>query len=143
MACEFGSFSIFTENKNQYELIERIAAKIGVERQLLSIKPMCLNAANARATLLRGIEKALQEGAAVAILDKVDALELVSSIRHKLKMPILHPLFIAVKMAEAFHSLGLSHSKLAYPKPILPDYHVERLKKLKDISERNFFLYTN
>jgi hypothetical protein len=39
---------------------------------------------------------------------------------------------MALKMSEALHTLQLSHSKLAFPKPFLPDHHEKRLGKLKE-----------
>ncbi|MEE8569675.1 MAG: hypothetical protein V3S97_01595 [Candidatus Bathyarchaeia archaeon] len=44
-------------------------------------------------------------------------LQAHAEFEKRLGIPVLDPASLAVKMAEVMVSLGLSHSKVAYPKP--------------------------
>jgi hypothetical protein len=68
-------------------------------------------------------------------------MELLKEYQSKLRIPLITPVPAAIKMAEALQSLSLTHSKRAYPRPVLPTYHVQRLKKLENSPKDNMFLY--
>ena len=133
-------FSIITYDKRVYHLIEKMVRKIGVEKQLLSIRS--INKETRFEKLLEEVNKVVMEGAKTVIVGEFDAQELIQSVQPNVKVPILDPSSIALKMAEVLHSLNLSHSKLSYPKPVLPPHHKMRIERLKKPIPRSCaFLY--
>jgi len=141
LATLLGKFSIITYDKGKHHLIERMIRKIGIEKQLLSIRSV--NKETKVEKLLEEVNKAITEGDETIIMDKPDARELIQLIQPGVNVPVLDSLFIALKMAEVLHSLNLSHSKLSYPKPVLPAHHKMRLEGLKkSIPKSCSFLYS-
>jgi allantoin racemase len=142
LACRLGSkFSILNHDKRVIPLIEKIARKLGVEKQLLSVKVISKEAKGEEKKLLEKVKQVIEEGAEAVIVDGDDTQEPILSIKSDVKVPLFEPLLTALKIAEALHSLKLSHSKLAYPKPALPAYHKERIEKLEEIPRDCMFLY--
>lgn len=142
----FGNkFSVVTNNKQSISIIETIARKSDIEKRLLSVKYVGIQAE--KKEVLEQIENAVKEGAETVIMGVVESQELIQSIPLDVKVPVLDPLPIALKMAEVLHALKLSHSKILYPIPALPDYHRQRLEKLeeskqvKEKLETSMFLY--
>jgi allantoin racemase len=91
--------------------------------------------------LIEELKSAIEGGADVIILGGNDAFDIVRSIRSRVGTTILDPMSAALKMAEVLHSMGLSHSKLSYPRPILPRYHKKRLEGLTRKPKGSLFLY--
>lgn len=147
LTCMLGMrFSVILYDGRVQPLIEKNVRKIGLEKRFLSVRSMDKQA-NGKwskldsAKLFHEIEKAVDEGAQAIIVDEAAAFEINQSIQKKVKVPILNPLSVALKMAEVFHSINLSHSKLCYPKPILPQYHKRRLVRLNRKPIQSLFLY--
>ena len=147
LACMGGiRFSITIFDRRVQRLIEKNVRKMGIETRLQSIKYVVRQAKEKwlkrdSMKLFREAEKAIEEGAEAIIVGEADAFEMIQSIGKNVNFLILDPLSVALKMAEVFHSINLSHSKLSYPKPILPEYHKKRLKRLKRKPIQNVFLY--
>lgn len=146
LACMLGKkFSIVTYDSNQ--ILEKIVRKKGIERKIIDYLPIYPGVKKRKDLELNSvkvfdkIKKAVEKGAEVIILGGADVFDTVHLIRQKTKIIILDPLSIAIKMAEVFHSVGLSHSKLSYPMPVLPTYHKRRLERLKKKPVPNQFLY--
>jgi len=147
LACMLGEkFSIILNDARVQPLIEKNVRKIGLEKRFLSIRSMGKRAKRKWSKqdskkLFHEIEKAVDEGAEAIIVDEAAAFEINKSIRKNVKVSILNPLSVALKMAEVFHSINLSHSKLCYPRPVLPQYHKKRLERLKRKPIQSLFLY--
>jgi len=142
IACMLGKrFSIITYDKQVIPIIENIVRKIGIERKLVSIMTTSKEVWDEK-EMYENIRKAIANGAEVVIVGGDIVQNPIPSIQTDIKVPIINPLVTALKMAEALCSLGLSHSKLAYPKPVLPTYHKERIKKLEEIPKDCMFLYS-
>jgi allantoin racemase len=74
-----------------------------------------------------GVEsmKAINEdGADLIILGCTGMIGMAQELQKKLGIPVIDPTAAALKMAESIVDLGLSHSKLVYPKPS------EKLRKM-------------
>ena len=147
LACMLGMrFSIILYDGRVQPLIEKNVRKIGLEKRFLSVRSMGKQAKGKwskldSAKLFHEIEKTVEEGAEAIIVDEAAAFKVNHSIRKNVKVLILNPLSVALKMAEVFHSINLSQSKLCYPKPILPQYHKKRLERLKRKPIQSLFLY--
>jgi len=142
VACMLGKkFSILNNDKRVHVALEKTARKIGVEKQLLSIRS--LNGELEDEKLVSEIHKVIAEGAETLIVGEVNNPELFELVHSNVRIPILDPLCAALKIAEALHSLKLSHSKLSYPNPALPAYHKARIKKLTKTLRQSMFLYEN
>jgi len=68
-------------------------------------------------TLLENGKKALAEGAQVLILGCTGLHGLGKRLQEALGVPVLEGEGLALSLAQMFVDVGLSHSKLAYPKP--------------------------
>ena len=85
----------------------------------------------------------VEEGAASLIYAGKDGLRVTRVLKEALEIQILEPYSVALKTLEAMHSLGLSHSKIYYPYPELPDYHIERINKIEKVPKDCMFIYKN
>ncbi len=147
LACMLGMrFSIILYDGRVQQLLEKNVRKIGLEKRFLSIRSMGKKAKRKWSKqdfekLFHEIEKAVEEGAEAIIVDEAAAFKINQSVRKNVKVPILNPLSVALRLAEVFYSINLSHSKLCYPKPILPQYHKKRLERLKRKPKQSLFLY--
>ncbi len=147
LACMLGMrFSIILYDGRVQPLIEKNVRKVGLEKIFLSIRSIGKEAKRKSSKLdsmklFHEIEKAVEEGAETIIVDESAAFKINQSIRKNVKVPILNPLCVALKMAEVFYSINLSHSKLCYPKPVLPQYHKRRLERLERKPIKSLFLY--
>lgn len=147
LGCMLGMrLSIILYDGQVQPLIEKNVRKIGIEKRFLSIRSMGKKAKRKWSKqdsekLFHEIEKAVEEGAEAIIVDEAAAFEINNSIRKNVKVSILNPLSVALKMAEVLHSVNLSHSKLCYPRPVLPQYHKKRLERLKRKPIQSLFLY--
>ena len=147
LACMQGRrFSIILYDRQVQLLIEKNVRKIGLEKRLLSIRFIGKKTKRKwskldSVKLFHEIEKAVEEGAEGIIVGETDAFKMIQSTRKNVDVFILDPLSVALKMAEVFHNINLRHSKLSYPKPILPQYHKKRLKRLRRKPIQSLFLY--
>jgi allantoin racemase len=141
LACEYGDFSILTQNIKTLKLKQRIVRKLGIAQKIVSMRCLNENPKSSNIGLLEEIEEERKNGADAIVLDRLDSMELLKRYQSELRIPLITPVPAAIKMAEALHSLALTHSRRAYPRPVLPPYHVQRLKKLRNTPKDNMFLY--
>jgi allantoin racemase len=70
--------------------------------------------------LLEHGKKCIEDGAEVIILGSTTMHQAHSFLAEKLPVPVINPGPISYKMTEAILSAGLTHSRAAYPSPIVP-----------------------
>jgi allantoin racemase len=141
LACEYGNISIFIENVKALLLKQRIVRKLGVGQKVVSIRCLSEYHEASNAGLLDEMNEEVKKGADAIVLDMRSSKELFERLPSELPVPLISPYPAAIRMAEALCTLSLVHSKLAYPRPVLPKYHSERLRKLSDAPHGNMFLY--
>ena len=141
LACEYGDFSILTQKTKTLKLKQRIVRKLGIAQKIVSMRCLNEDPKSSNIGLLEEIEEERKNGADAIVLDTSNSMELLKEYQSKLRIPLITPVPAAIKMAEALHSLALTHSRRAYPRPVLPPYHVQRLKKLRNTPKDNMFLY--
>ena len=124
MATFLGNrFSIVTL-KGIMSIVDKNARLLGLSGRVASIRPLNLPVSSIEARceeterrVFHEAEKAIKEdGADVVVLGCTGMTGLHESITEKLKVPVVDPTQAALKMAEIFIEMGLSHSKLDYPK---------------------------
>lgn len=143
LSCLLGmKIAVFTYNAQSIKLIERIVMKKGLEKRVLWFYPFKKASLKSNLdNLVHQIQKVVSMGAQVVIIDEIDDYEIFESLRLKTECTVLDPAFATLKVAETLHSVGLSHSKLSYPKPLLPEYHKKRLEGLVRKPTKSMFLY--
>lgn len=130
-------FSIITITDALTPLFYRNLRSIGVESNLASIRSVNIpvlklheNIERTREALLREAKKAVEnDGAHVIILGCTGMTGMAQWLRQKLNLPVIDGLEAAIKLAEVLVDMGLSHSKLTYPKP--PVKEIRGVYKLK------------
>jgi allantoin racemase len=135
MASVLGrTFGIVTMWKQWFPLYERVLADIGLADRCAGIRSIDVTPDNR--TLLAGKDHALPLllGAAKALVeeDGADVICLGSTTMHEahhhlqenLGVPVINPGPVSYFIAEALVALGLTHSRSAYPSPLVPKPHV-------------------
>jgi allantoin racemase len=91
-----------------------------------------------------GVVQELQEsGVDVLVPCSLQVCAILEAWKREIKMRVLNPLEISLRTAEMLCSIGLSHSKLAYPTPVIPRYTFERLRRAGQLSDLRLLLYEN
>jgi allantoin racemase len=135
-ACLLGKkFSILSMWDQWRWLYEKVLTEQGLQHRLASIRSIGVRPDTA--ALLAGKEdfvfpllaeqakKALEEdGADVLILGSTTMHQAHLFLEREMPVPVLNPGLIAFKACEMLVSLGLSHSKVAYPSPEKLSDHV-------------------
>jgi allantoin racemase len=109
----------------QRAFIERKVWELGLGSRLASVRSLGIpvievrnNLKKAFSLLEKECKKAVEkDGADVIIFSCMALFGAARSLMEKLKVPIVDPALAALKMAETFVSLGLTHSKISYPFP--------------------------
>lgn len=70
--------------------------------------------------LLETCQKCIDDGAEVIILGSTTMHEAQAYLAERLPIPVINPGPLSYKLAETFLALGLTHSKLAYVPPTVP-----------------------
>lgn len=142
LASRLGSdFSVINNDPNEKDLIKRVARKIGVESHLLSVNSLNGKRLRDEGPIIEEARTLVEEGATSLIYAGKEGLRVTRMLKETLEIQILEPFSVALKISEAMHSLGLSHSKVSYPHPELPDYHVERIRQIEKVPKDCMFLY--
>lgn len=118
-------FSVVTVLKSVGGLIEENARISGLSGKLASVRAVDIpvlelhgNNEKTAVALFEEGKKALEEdGAEVIILGCTGMTGMAERLSKELGVQVIDPLPTAVKLAETLVSLGLSHSKLAFPLP--------------------------
>jgi allantoin racemase len=109
----------------QKAFMERKVWELGLGPRLASIRSLEIPVLQVRKNLTKTFlllekecERAVRkDGADVIIFSCMALFGAAKSLMEKLKIPIVDPALAALKMAETFVSLGLTHSKISYPFP--------------------------
>lgn len=123
MLC--AKFSVVTILKNVVPLFHELTKKYGVTDKVVSVRCIDVpvlelekNIEKVRSLLLSESKQAVEnDGAEAIVLGCTGMIGLAEEIRQKLGVPVVDPAPTALKMAEAMIKLGVSHSKITYPKP--------------------------
>ena len=118
-------FSIVTVLENVVGMLEERVAACGMADKLASIRTIGMRVEDARDDQALALQKVAQaarsciqeDGAQVVILGCGSLSILAHEIQTQLGVPVLNPLLVSLKTAEAMLGASLTHSKLAYPLP--------------------------
>jgi allantoin racemase len=116
-------FSVLTV-ASAYQRCKKLAGEYGLDRQCASVrvvehaeeKEAVSVFASALATARRCID---EDGADVLCLNFALENDLSKPLTNALPVPAVDPTALGYKLAEAFLDLGLSHSRRAYPEPLI------------------------
>ena len=131
-AMQLGSrFSVVTMWKQWFQLYEKTAGELGIRNHVASIRSIDVVPDNQ--ALLADKEEdifplLLAEAEAAIAEDGADVILLGSTTMHQahqflsasLDVPVINPGPLTYKLIEAMLGLGLSHSRAAYPAPLVP-----------------------
>ncbi|MBS7644760.1 MAG: AroM family protein [Candidatus Bathyarchaeia archaeon] len=117
-------FSVITVLSNTVDVIRsniiasqlqgRLASVRSAEIPVLELKDQ----ERAKASILREARKAIEEdGADVIVLGCTGMAKLAKEIQEELGVPVVEPATAAIKLAEIFIQMGLSHSKISFKTP--------------------------
>ncbi|MGC8849072.1 MAG: aspartate/glutamate racemase family protein, partial [Candidatus Bathyarchaeia archaeon] len=96
------------------QLQGRLASVRSAEIPVLELK----DHERAKASILREARKAIEEdGADVIVLGCTGMAKLAEEIQKELGVPVVEPATAAIKLAEIFVQMGLSHSKISFKTP--------------------------
>ena len=121
-------FSILTMWRRWFSLYEKTMAEYGTRPYCASIRSIDVRPDQEQ--LLAGKEEVVfaaleeqgrlaidEDGADVILIGSTTMHQAVEHLRRTLGVPVINPGLLAIKMAELFVQLGLSHSKVAYMSP--------------------------
>lgn len=130
LACELGEkYSIVTILEDGFPETRMILRNYGVEQKCASVRAIGFTVAELNsgeisqeqitAAFLREAKAAQADGASSIVLGCMSmALQKLDEVaKGKIEALVMNPIKIGVKTAEMLISLGLSHSRLSYPKP--------------------------
>ncbi|MEM2883030.1 MAG: aspartate/glutamate racemase family protein [Nitrososphaerales archaeon] len=120
-------FSILTVLKNVFPTLEKIADGLGVSKKIASMKEVGLRVLELSSDIERTKKRLLEIGREAVEEDDADALilgcmseaflRLDKELEKELRVPVVNPVAVSVKMAEALVAMQLTHSKKAYSLP--------------------------
>jgi len=120
-------FSIVTMLPRAIPILQKQVKALGIESKIASLRAIQFpvlevdrHTEQTKEALLEQYMRARDEDGAEAVIPgnmSLSFLQAHAEFEKRLGMPVLDPASLAVKMAEVMVSLGLSHSKVAYPKP--------------------------
>lgn len=121
------SFSVLTVLEGVVPPLKKLALCYGLGSKLASVRPIgmpVLSLMEARETV---IEKTIEAGSRAIKEDGADTLilgcmtmaflEIADEVQRELRVPVVNPALAALKVAESLVSIGIAHSKKAYPFP--------------------------
>lgn len=104
-------FAVLTE-EDVYHRTKKLVWEYGLDKQCVSVRQVL--SANFEETLALAKQCVVQDGADVLCLTK-DAPELAAH----LPVPVIEPVALTLKLAESLLGLNLSHSRHAFPAPMV------------------------
>lgn len=133
-------FSIITIYESTIISNEELAYKTGVLSKLASVRALNIAVTDLRVNRKYTLDKIISVSQKAIECDRADCLVLgcgsmgflnvADEISNHFKIPVISPPKIALKLAESLVSIGLMHSKKAFPLPIKLS-----LGKVKDIDK--------
>ncbi|RJS88964.1 hydrogenase expression protein HupH [Candidatus Bathyarchaeota archaeon] len=118
-------FSVITVLKSVIGMIEENAKIYGISEKLASVRAVDIPVLElhsdpertAKALAVEGRKALEEDGAELLVLGCTGMTGMAERLSKELGVYVIDPLPTAVKFAETLVALGLSHSKLAFPKP--------------------------
>jgi allantoin racemase len=117
-------FSVVTVLQSVVPIFHRMVASYGFKERFASVRSIDIPVLEldredeVKEGLATESRKAIdEEGADLIILGCTGMIGMAQELQKKLGIPVIDPTAAALKMAESIVDLGLSHSKLVYPKP--------------------------
>ena len=120
-------FGIVTVLDSVVPLLERLAWQVGVDRKLASVRSIDVPVLELGHDPDETLTRMVTEGAAARDQDRADVIimgcmsmafqDRQAELAARLDIPVVNPVYAAVKMMQAFCDLGLRHSRKAYPIP--------------------------
>jgi allantoin racemase len=127
-------FGAVTLDKGHVPDIYKRAAKAGVEAKLKSVRWVDYHGGGAPPLdrFVKEVNDAVEKEGIHAVVPLCGAwVKYVDELQPKVPVPIVNPGLAAIRLAETLIKLNISHSKLAFPDPILSD----ELKKYYQVGE--------
>ncbi|WP_051790914.1 aspartate/glutamate racemase family protein [Amycolatopsis jejuensis] len=124
-------FSVLTCLERDRPAYERTLVRYGVERWCASIRPTGVTPdpetlfgteieAPAEKVLAAAKEAITRDGADVVLLGSTTMHQVAGLVAARLEAPVVNPGPVSLKLAESLVELRLSHSKIAFPSPLVP-----------------------
>jgi allantoin racemase len=120
-------FSIVTVLSSIIPLLERLAWQVGVDRKLASVRTIDVPVLELARDPGETFARLVQEGARARDQERADAIimgcmsmafqDRQDDLAARLGIPVVNPVYAAVKMMKTLCELGLRHSRRAYPTP--------------------------
>ncbi len=120
-------FSIVTVLDSVNYLLERLAWQVGVDRKLASVRAIGVPVLDLGRNPDETFQRMVRESEAARDHDRADVIimgcmTMAFQDRHRdltriLGIPVVNPVYAAVKLMQLHCELGLSHSRRAYPVP--------------------------
>ncbi|MDR7485296.1 MAG: aspartate/glutamate racemase family protein [Armatimonadota bacterium] len=120
-------FSIVTVLDTVCALLERLAWQVGVDRKLASVRAIDVPVLDLDHDPEETFARMVREAEAARDRDRADVIVMgcmtmafqdrQTEMARLLGIPVVNPLYAAVKMMQALAELGLRHSRRAYPTP--------------------------
>jgi len=111
-------FSVISPTKKTALQVELHARELGIEDRLasvvgleISVPELEKDAEKTVKAVVKASEKAVEDGAEVIVLGCTGLAYMADDIRKRLKVPLIEPASLTLKVAEALVDLRLSHSK--------------------------------
>ena len=120
-------FSIVTVLDSLNFLLERLAWQVGVDRKLASVRSIGIPVLELGRDPAETFTRMVREGEAARDRDRADVIimgcmsmafqDRQHDLSRALGIPVVNPVYAAVKLMQVFCELGLRHSRRAYPVP--------------------------
>lgn len=128
MACTLGHrFSVVTVLESVVPSLRHLAHRVGVSEKLASVRAVDIAVLDLAKDRERSVGRMVALGRRAVAEDGADALalgcmsmgflEAHQTIAAEVGVPVVNPVYAALKMLEALVGAGLTHSKRAYPVP--------------------------
>jgi allantoin racemase len=120
-------FGIVTVLPSVIPLLERLAWQVGVDRKLASVRSIDVPVLDLGRDPDETFARMVKEGEAARDRDRADAIimgcmsmafqDRQTELATRLGIPVVNPVYAAVKMTQALCETGLRYSRKAYPTP--------------------------
>ena len=128
MACTLGHrFSVISVLESVLPSLRHLAHRVGVSEKLASVRAVDIPVLELAKNRERSISRMIDLGRRAVAEDGADTLalgcmsmgflEAHQTIAAEVGVPVVNPVYAALKMLEALVGAGLAHSKRAYPVP--------------------------
>src|SRR3989441_10502928 len=128
MACTLGNrFSVISVLESVVPSLRPLAHRVGVSEKVASVRAVDIPVLELAKNRERSISRMIELGRRAVAEDGADTLalgcmsmgflEAHQTISAEVGVPVVNPVYAALKMLEALVGAGLAHSKRAYPVP--------------------------